>query len=63
MKKVVAACIDQLLLFDSEKEFQLYEEGLKRKKAEYKICQVDVIEKGQCLVRVKRQYNSTTFMG
>ena len=30
MKKVVAACIDRLLLFDSEKEFQLYEEGLKK---------------------------------
>ena len=63
MKKVVAACIDRLLLFDSEKEFQLYEEGLKRKHMQYKINQVDLVEEGKYLVSVKTQYNDTAFMG
>lgn len=63
MKKVVAACIDQILMFDSEKEFEVYEENLKRKHVIYAVKQVDIVEEGKCIVRVKRQYNNNDFMG
>ena len=59
MKKVVAACIDQILLFDSIKEFEAYEEVLKYKKQIYVVKKIDHLENGQCKVRIHKQYNDT----
>lgn len=37
MKKVLEACIDQILQFDSEKEFEVFVEGLERKPHQFKV--------------------------
>lgn len=37
MKKVLEACIDQILQFDSEKEFEVFVEGLERKPQQFKV--------------------------
>ena len=63
MKKVIAACYDQVLLFDSSEEFDIYEEGLKARKLTYAVTQIEHLDNGQCMVRIKKQYNNTKFLG
>lgn len=62
MKKVIEACIDQILQFDSEKEFEVFVEGLERKPQAFKVVSHYGLEDGRHIARVKKQYNSNKFM-
>ena len=62
MKKVISACIDQVLLFDSVSAFDRWEADLKRKHQEYAIKKVEYFEDGSCKVRVKKRYNNNAFL-
>ena len=57
MKRVLAACIDQLLEFDSETSFNEYIKNLESKKQWYKVLYVNRHQCGMVAVRVRKQYN------
>ena len=62
MKKVLEACIDQILQFDSEKEFEVFVEGLERKPQQFKVVSHYGLAGGRHIARVKKQYNANKFM-
>lgn len=62
MKKVLEACIDQILQFDSEKEFEIFVEGLERKPQQFKVVNHYSLADGRHIARVKKQYNANKFM-
>jgi hypothetical protein len=62
MKKVISACVDQVLQFDSEQEVDKYVEWLKGKKQLFQIVWKNTLDNGIVQIRVKKQYNNTDFM-
>lgn len=58
MKKVIAACIERILDFDTPKEAAAYIERLRNKKTEFVIISCEETG-GKYRVRVKEQYNSS----
>lgn len=62
MKKVLEACIDQILQFDSEKEFEVFVKGLERKPQQFKVVNHYGLADGRYIARVKKQYNANKFM-
>ena len=63
MKKVISACIDRILQFNSEYEVDHYLEDLKRKKQLYQVVWKNVLKNGDVQIRIKTQYNQSHFMG
>ena len=61
MKRVIAACIDQWLEFDSEESFQKYIEDLEFKKQWYRVLSKEC-ENGYILIRIQKQYNKHKFI-
>lgn len=58
MKRVVAACIDRVLEFDTPAEAAKYIDGLREKKTDFRI--VNREEVGvKYRVRIKEQYNKS----
>ena len=53
MKKVLEACIDQILQFDSEKEFEVFVEGLERKPQQFKVVNHYGLADGRHIARVR----------
>lgn len=62
MKKVISACVDQILQFDSEQEVDKYIEQLSGKKQLFQIVWKNKLDNGTVQIRVKKQYNNTDFM-
>ena len=62
MKKVISACIDQLLEFDSEQEVVQLLEHLRVTEQKYSVIWKNTLDNGKVLVRIKKQYNNH-FMG
>lgn len=58
MKKIISACIDQVILFDEEWELERFINHLKSRKQKYRLVSVDAKDDGSVLVRIKRQYNN-----
>lgn len=58
MKKVVAACIDRILDFDTQKEAAAYIEGLRNKKTEFRVINREEVG-GKYRVRIQEQYNKS----
>lgn len=58
MKKVVAACIDRVLDFDTPKEAAAYIEGLRNKKTEFRVINREEVG-GKYRVRIQEQYNKS----
>lgn len=59
MKKVIAACIDQVLLFDSIKYFDDYEAKLSK---EHLVKMIGHKEDGSVEARIKISYNNNTLL-
>lgn len=58
MKKVIAACIDRLLEFDTQQEAAKYLETLRDKKSEFRVLhREEVGEKYR--IRIREQYNKS----
>lgn len=56
VKKIIAACIDRIIEFDSTPEAAEYIERLREKKTKYRIvCREEI--NGKCRIRVQEQYN------
>lgn len=61
MKKVLRACIYQVVEFGSEMEFAVYEQELKNSKKQYQIMKEEKLSDGRFVVHVLKQYNSNKF--
>lgn len=58
MKKVIAACIDRVLEFDTQEEAANYLETLRDKKTEFRIVNREAVN-GKYWIRVQEQYNKS----
>lgn len=58
MKKVIAACIDRVLEFDTQQEAAKYLETLRDKKSEFRIVNREAVN-GKYRIRVQEQYNKS----
>ena len=58
MKKVIAACIDQILEFDSKDEVEKFLGNLEQKKQLYTVMWENNIKDGKIQIRIRRQYNN-----
>lgn len=54
MKKVISACVDQILQFDSEQEVDKYVEQLSGKKQLFQIVWKNTLDNGIVQIRVKK---------
>ena len=57
MKKVISACVDQILEFDSEQEVDRLLENLKMKKQRFSVIWKNTLNNGKVQIRIKKQYN------
>lgn len=62
MKKVIAACIDRILEFDSQQEAAKYLEGLRNKNAQFRMLHREEVN-GKYRIRVQEQYNKNPMIG
>lgn len=58
MKKVIAACIDRVLEFNTQKEAADYIESLRARKTEFRVIHREEAD-GKYRVRVQEQYNKS----
>lgn len=58
MKKVIAACIERILEFDSQNEAAKYLEILREKKSEFRILHREEVD-GKYRIRIQEQYNKS----
>lgn len=58
MKKVIAACIDRVLEFDTQQEAAKYLETLRDKKTDFRILYREEVA-GKYWIRIQEQYNKS----
>lgn len=63
MKKVLSACIDQILEFDSQVECDRMIERLKQKHQMYSVVWTNQMDSGKFQIRIKKQYNNNDLKG
>lgn len=51
MKKIIEACIDRILEFDSSEEAAKYMENLRNKKVEFRVISREMVD-NKCRIRV-----------
>ncbi|MBQ8568373.1 MAG: hypothetical protein IJ446_04060 [Oscillospiraceae bacterium] len=62
MKKIISACIDQILWFDSTDSFNMFKEQLSRGDRKYTILSEEKNSDGSLNIHVLRQYNNAPFL-
>lgn len=58
MKKVIAACIDRVLEFDTQQEAAKYLETLRDKKSEFRVLNREEVAR-KYRIRIQEQYNKS----
>ena len=58
MKKIISACIDQVVQFDSEQELLNFLEHLKSRKQRFTVVWKNNLNDGIVQIRIRRQYNN-----
>ena len=58
MKKLIAACIDRVLEFDTQQEAAKYLETLRDKKSEFRVLNREEVA-GKYRIRIQEQYNKS----
>ena len=58
MKKIISACIDQVVQFDSEHELSDFLEHLKNRKQRFMVVWENNLKDGKVQIRIRRQYNN-----
>ncbi len=58
MKRIVTACIDELLKFDNQSEADIFLRRLKYSPRRHRVERVQPQEDGTVMIRIKRQYNN-----
>ena len=62
MKKVIAACIDQILEFDSRAEAFDFVQSQQNKPGEFNYSDLVEMGDGKYRIRIKKQYNSSPML-
>ena len=62
MKKVISACIDQIIEFDSEHEVDKLIEFLQSRKQRFTVIWKNTLNNGKVQIRIKKQYNNNDLM-
>lgn len=63
MYKVLTACIDQVIRFNTEIELKGFLDGLDARKQQYKFISRTILPDGGVIVRIQRQYNNSPMPG
>ena len=61
MKKILEACIEQVLQFDSEMEWAIFHYDLKTGRKAYEVLSEEKQPDGSVIVHIKKQYNNNKF--
>ncbi len=61
MKKILEACIEQILQFDSEMEWIAFHHNLKTGRKAYEVLSEEKQIDGSVIVHIKKQYNNNKF--
>lgn len=61
MKRVIAACIDLTLEFDSAQECDQYAKGMNERKQEFRTLEREELPGNRIRVRIQKQYNKSPF--
>lgn len=61
MKKVISACIEQFIEFDSEMEYITFQHDLKNGNKKYKILKEEKLQSGKYKIHLIKQYNNNHF--
>ena len=62
MKKVIEACIERILEFETQEEAANYLEGLRAKNSDFRVVSRGEIE-GKYRLRIQEQYNKSPMIG
>lgn len=62
MKKVISACIYQLIQFDTKEEYEDYIFKLKKNKQKFKVESVEELKNNKIKVKIMKQYNKNKFI-
>lgn len=62
MKKVISACIYQVIQFDDKKEFEEYISKLQKNKQKYIIESEKELKHNKLEIRIMKQYNKNKFI-
>ena len=57
MKRILSACLQQTIRFETRQEFEDYTEQLNRKSKNYRVDSVTDEPNGSVVVQVRKQYN------
>ena len=61
MKKVLKACIDQILEFDSPEEATAFVDGLRQRKQRFNVSSREEVN-GKLRIRIQRAYNGNDLL-
>lgn len=56
MKRIITACLEQTIKFETEEEFEAFKEQMERKGIKFRIICTEVRD-GGFIARIKKQYN------
>lgn len=62
MKKILEACIEQILQFDNEMEWIAFHHNLKTGRKAYEVLSEEKQIDGSVIVHIKKQYNNNKFL-
>lgn len=58
VKRILSACLNQTLSFETQRDYRIYLDGLERKQIPFQILEKTARGDGSLLVRMKRAYNN-----
>lgn len=63
MKKILSACIEQIILFDRDDELNKLTKTLMDKKQDFHIVSSYRNQEGKLIVKIRKQYNNNVLLG
>lgn len=57
MKRIISACLEQTVRFETAEEFSAFTSAMNRKETKYKILENASQSDGSVIVKLKKQYN------
>lgn len=63
MKKILSACIEQVIQFDEDNELDKLTRKLMEKKQDFRIVNSYHNQEGKLIVKIRKQYNNNVLLG
>mgnify|MGYP000214212154 CR=1 FL=1 len=57
MKRIISACLDQTHEFKSNHDYEVFINGLNRKRIKYKIISCETQPNNSIILKIRKQYN------